>query len=501
MAEAFPRAWARHAGEHARDRRVLAFVKDSILVTELGEMIPVLNWRTLAERIVALNLAVWVDAFDVPPLPSAGDDPDVEWTVRKDGTPVGLSFRAVGPYGRKRRYHIYSSLSGWGRRVSPKFLVDLRAVHIALGVAKTPSTASGLGIAAMEQGPGRWQGPRTYRLEWGLAKLMRDTLVGGRVDTILPNKAFPELFELDINEAYPTAAAERFPVGPSVLWLGYHEPTFGDDQPFKTGYLYCRIEIRERLTLSPITIPGAPGDPNLNPAEPGVYHAWLWAEEMLHARQYREGTRRPIVVFPLYGYLFERWAERRGRAGMPLPGSPLRRWAQAFHRARIRLAGDGEQVAMVKAASVAGLGRFAMGPEVYTLSSERKSAEDVETVDPYSGAIRYRSVRVTDPATALVHVFSYVMMRVRIMLFDKALPYARAGALVATNYDALYVLRRPRGIGSRRPGAWKLERLQDAIIPYARALRSAEKTRLPGIPYELRGGLTAWSSLGIGGTA
>jgi hypothetical protein len=166
--------------------------------------------------------------------------------------------------------------------------------------------------------------------------------------------------------------------------------------------------------------------------------------------------------------------------------------------ARVRAELTGGPRDMAKLAAVAGIGRFGAALVRYRIVRERVSPDDRQYTDPQTGVTDlFVHADERDASTALVHIASYVQAAVRRQLWAKALPYAEAGGLVATNYDALYVSTRPQERSSHRPGGWKLERLQDAVIPAARHLCSAGKVRLPGIPLDTRGILrseSAWTT-------
>jgi hypothetical protein len=330
-----------------------------------------------------------------------------------------------------------------------------------------------------------WSGEIVGRPRWACCQDLRESLVGGRVDTLQPGKLFPELFELDLNSAYSAAAGERLPGGAAVRWEGHSpEPTAA-----ATGYYLCRIEILEPLTLGPVVL-HVDGEPNVIPSAPGVYRGWLWAEDIAALRGIVRGVRYLVTVRALRGWCWRRWAKgaRSTSRGLVAEASPLSAWARRMHAARRRFDRDGERAraAMVKLATVAGIGRFAAGVDVFTLRRERVDPSDVATVHPRLGPDLplwiHRSER--DAATALVHWASYIQAAVRRRLWRMALPFAEWGGLVATNYDAVYLSIRPAVRSSTRAGEWKLERLQDAVIPAARQLRSRSKVRLPGIPRE-----------------
>lgn len=472
-----------------RDRRAdrtLAILRAGRIVTEHGESLPARKWSQLAAALFSHDLVLYVQRLSDPPLWDAIEDEAATITTRGDGSWTGIAVR----HGRKVR-HVYEAPAAWGRDAAIELLADVRALYAEFGIRAAPSTASGLGVALMRR---EWSGEVVGRPTFACWRDLRASLVGGRVDTLQPGRLFPTLYELDINEAYPAAAARPLPAGAAVRWDGgIREP--GPEWEAATGYYLCDIEIHERLQLGPVVLHGGPGEPNVTPTAPGRYRGWLWAEDVAELRRLVSGPRRLVTVLPRRGWYWRRWARAARvtpRGVQPLP-SPLALWARRLHRARSRVAPALRP--MVKLAAVAGIGRLAADVATFRLVRSRVDPEDRAYTDPDLGLLAVWVHRVErDAATALVHWASYIQASVRRELYRKALPYAQAGALVATNHDALYVTTRPAERSTKGAGGWKLERLQDAIIPAARHLRATAadgtpKVRLPGVPSWERGPL------------
>lgn len=462
------------------NRRTLAYFDASRrrIVTEQGETIPARTWAAIADALFSHDLVLYVSRLTDPPLWDAVDDDTATIGTRQDGTWIGIAVRR----GRKVR-HVYDAGSAWGRNADASLLADVRALYAHFGVRGAPSTASGLGIATMRR---YWSGETMGRPTYACWRDLHGSLVGGRVDTLQPGTMFPTLYELDINDAYPTAAGRPLPGGSAVRWAGaVREP--GPEWGAVTGYYLCDVTIHRGLTLGPVVIRGEDGEPNLIPTQPGRYRGWMWAEDIVALRAQAYGPERRATVVPLHGWYWRRWARafRSTPRGVVAEPSPLSAWARRMHRARRQL--PASLAGMVKLAAVAGLGRFAAGMTSYRVVRSRLSPDDRQITDASLGVTDlFLHADERDSATALIQIASYVQAAVRRQLWERALPYAEAGALVATNYDALYVSTRPRGRTSRRAGDWKLERLQDAWIPAARHLRSREKVRLPGVPIVAR---------------
>ncbi len=474
MPPAFPPLWL----NRQRGTRTLATLRDRRITTEQGELIPTRTWAAVADALFSRDLVLYVDRLSDPPLWDAIEDPDATITTRSDGSWVGIAVRR-GRYVR----HVYASLQAWSRRADASLLADIRAMSAAIHVRGNPTTASGAGVASMAAA---WSGERVYGPGYACASTLRDNLVGGRVDTLQPGRLYPVLWELDINDAYAAAAAAPLPGGSATWWDGsVLEP--GPEWGAVTGYYLCDIIIHEPLTLGPVVLKVGPGEPNLIPSRPGRYRGWLWAEEVAALRACRRGPVRQVTVLPRHGWYWRRWAQgaRSTRAGIVPEASPLSSWARRMHRARRSLPKPAGQ--LVKLATVAGIGRWSADPSTYRIVRAREGPDDRRVTDPELGVLAlwvHRDER--ESATALPHWGSYVQMSVRLALYRTAARYAADGTLVASNYDALYVTTRPTERLSKLAGGWKLERLQDAVIPAARHLRSRTKTTLPGIPYEQR---------------
>ncbi len=474
MPPPFPPVWmARRAGT-----RTLAFLRDRRITTEHGEVIPARTWPAVSDALFTRDLVLYVDRLSDPPLWDAIADPDATITTRPDGSWVGIAVRQ----GRKVR-HVYAALQGWSRPADSSLLADIRTACAAVHARGNPSTASAAGIASMAAA---WSGERVYGPGYACAAALRANLVGGRVDTLQPGRLFPTLYELDINSAYAAAAAQPLPGGAATWWDGsVMEP--GQDWSAVTGYYECDITIHEPLTLGPVVLRAAPGEPNVIPARPGRYHGWLWGEDVALLRAQVSGIVRLASVTLRRGWFWRRWAQgvRSTPAGLVAEPSPLTGWARRMHRVRRRLPKGAAQ--LVKLMTVAGMGRWSGDPSTYRIVRQKLAPDDRVVVDPLVGVMAlwvHRSER--ESPAALAHWGSYIQASVRRQLWAKALPYAEAGGLVATNYDALYVSTRPGERSSKAAGGWKLERLQDAVIPAARSLRSVSKVRLPGVPLAAR---------------
>lgn len=474
MAIPFPEPWM-------RDRvasRTLATWDGRRIVTEHGEAIAARSWPAVVRALFRHDLVLYADVGDCW---DAVDDPAATISTREDGSWIGVAVRQ----GRKVR-HVYDASLAWGRPASSALLADVRTLYAHFGVRAAPSTASGLGIATMRR---YWSGETLGRPTYACWRDLHDSIVGGRVDTLQPGTLFPALYELDINGAYPAAAARSLPGGAAVRWDGgVREP--GPEWQAVTGYYWCRFTIHESLTLGPVVLRGPAGEPNVIPQAPGTYTGWLWSEDIALLRGITHGIARSVTVMPMRGWYWRRWARAAritARGVVPLP-SPLSDWSARMHRARRTLADGPRQ--MAKLVAVAGIGRFGANLVRYRIVRERLAPADRQVTDPaYGVQALWVHADERDASTALAHLASYIQAAVRRQLWAKALPYAEAGGLVATNYDALYVTTRPGERSSKRAGGWKLERLQDAVIPAARSLRSLTKVRLPGVPLASRFGI------------
>jgi hypothetical protein len=288
---------------------------------------------------------------------------------------------------------------------------------------------------------------------------MHDTVIGGRVDTLVPpDKRMRWVYEYDMTMAYVNAV-QRVPGGTAT---GFH----GDLPPWAvTGYQWAAIYIPETLPLGPLP-QRMSADGVLYPATAGsTWTGWYWTEELA------EAERRGVLVTRGRGICWKEWCE--GFAP----------WARHMWALR-RTAPDEIVAGLVKRAAVAAIGRMGGDLDTRRLTTTRpESGEAIPFCDPHKGLTGGYWVveEQRDREGLYIQASSHVLMQTRLALFARAESYAKRGTLVATNYDAVYTTDGRLPAGTTDLGAWKRKKLHHVTIPAPRWILSDEKTATPGM--------------------
>jgi hypothetical protein len=144
-----------------------------------------------------------------------------------------------------------------------------------------------------------------------------------------------------------------------------------------------------------------------------------------------------------------------------------------MHGARF-WAGEPAVARLVKLAGVSALGRFVASGRYARLTLAADAPSPANLSLPY-GVQAYRRQADTD----LLPVGSYVYATARLSLHARALPEARAGALVQLYTDALYTTR-DGGESDEALGGWKVTVRMNARVPRGGWLYSDSKVATPG---------------------
>lgn len=255
-----------------------------------------------------------------------------------------------------------------------------------------------------------WRGRPLYRPSRALWQILHAHLIGGRVDTLQPHKRHRWAFGEDMSSAYPWAAqqlpggtAERYEGEPSTRYATYYQkatlllPDYGQialgplptqDWTYRTSY----------PTWGPVT-------------------GWYWKEELDDA----------LAAGSVY-------LERSEGYGWPYLRDALQPWSQCLYGLR-QAATTPDVAGIIKTASVAALGRMAMGWTTRTLVP---STEANETLERWSGDGKYAIKEETRASeNMLIQGASYVHMQVRRALYQRAKGYAERQSLISTNYDEI----------------------------------------------------------------
>jgi len=337
-------------------------------------------------------------------------------------------------------------------RVGDSFLHALRAVfeHIGYGTYTTPGSL----------GQRIWRashiGSPVSRPNIALRKKLLDNLIGGRVDTFETNVRYNTLYEIDMKSAYASMCTS-LPYGTATRIMA------GSVVSYATWYCECKITIPFTLPFGPFAI-RKDSLHNSYPDQPGTYRAWIWRNEYERALQ----AGCSIDILSGWG-----WDSMDNRASI---------WANEMQRLRVSAP---EYIAdVVKKCIVAAIGRHGMQPYSYELIDYTiATEEDLSVLSQGEHPITnwYLRKKEEKENSNLTHWYAYIMAACRCALYDRMLAEKEAGnRIIASNYDAIYLEKATTLKTGHALGDWKQTALTNATIPYARAITSLEKTRLPG---------------------
>lgn len=431
--------------------KTLAWLDGDTITTEHGESERVNGWHNIRNRIAADNLLTfsqhlvsapyWTDAL------ADGASPAIS---RKAGI---TALRVKSPTdGRQFRWLVDSTV--WGHRTS-RGLSSLRHLFTLCGEGDHP-TPSALGLSTMAA----WwdqREPKLYPPSKTIDRIIRENLVGGRVDTIKPKELFQNCYEVDINSAYAWAA-QRVPTG-SCYAVSPKRPS-----TLQGAFYRCQIKnVRRRTILGCGPLPVRESLRVTYPTE-GTWTGWYWSEEVQAALE--AGYNVTIEC----GFEWPEWS------------MGLMPWAEQMHALRSGISNPTVR-GMVKLSTVAGIGRFLGHSTAQQLTTEETDVPYLDAqsgfMDPAGGISPYYLKEKARTAPELLpHVGSYIMAQVRLATYRQAIQ--EGDALIATNYDAVYTLRRPDFTPSTELGGWKWTTLTNASVQNPRWIESDQKVRRPG---------------------
>lgn len=386
----------------------------------------------------------------------------------KKGSALAVKFKP------ERSSRWLSSGKTWGyRHVEPCNLSDIENTFTHLGIGAYPTPGS-LGMATMLHS---WltYGLRKHTMPGGWAEqFVRRYTIGGRVDTPGLGNYYEYLAELDMSSAY----LSQYMVHPSGTAIPLVN---GFVHSLVTYIAHCTVTIHKELALGPF--PRRLPDRRITyPTLPGKYRVVLWKEQI------EDCIEAGCTVSIQGGYGWSAYTADNNY------------WAWDIYQKRLDSPTE-EVEAHVKAAIVAAIGRHGMGRLHRILVPHGKEAElDVpvcNTVDGRGEPLDFYVHEIIDPYAAnMVHWYSYTLMQCARRLYHLALPYAKQGRLVATNYDSIlvieenecemYLKRYSPEAKICKPGELRYQRLHNVKILAPRAIDCDEKTIRPGVPLEMR---------------
>ena len=443
------------------------------------------------------------DAFDYWPNPSSHAYPDrrfIDWHRSSEWERGGLVLLPcrVAELPNLTTYLADSAVRAYcgGRRgvrlmhVPPWTWVGADAWTVRDGESSRPATVDEINQTLDHAGVGGWPtpgklaqavlshrwpaaDPPLQRPPWYVHSLLAEHIVGGRVDHVTARLDHGCLWCADINNAY----------GAELLSLPSGRPSFFDpsqDWGDISGpwIAPCLITPPESpVPLGPVPKRDRYGRLSYprSREEGGPWVAWLWFEEVYAAAAAGFGVQFPDDALAIS---WEDWTTAAA------PG--------ALELSRLRRDAPSPQVAdLIKQATVELIGLWAAPHMRLRLSASGTGTRHYdESLGEVPGAVELEEW--PEHGINLVAQASYIYMRARMKLYLAALPAAKAGSLVSTDYDAIYTTERPEWLPeSANTGEWKIAELHangsSLGAPYPRAIISKEKLRLPGVARNERG--------------
>jgi len=296
--------------------------------------------------------------------------------------------------------------------------------------------------------------------------------IGSRCDTkVTKGTHFDELIELDMASGFSAHYCAKIPFGTSIR----DSASTIEQNNYFTYIVRCFVTIKEELALGPFPVRKQKQNKIQYPTLPGTYDTCLWKEQIEDAREV--GCK--VIPFG-YGYGWNEYTE-----DMTVP-------AQKLYKLRIH-APTAEIEKDVKRITVGAWGRFGMNNTFYSLVDDNHSqlGEKCIVDDNFDPLDFYVQEEKDYKQVSMIHQYSYNIMQCARTLYRYALPYAREGRLIMTNYDAIIVVEKDEthkyvqkhtlealmcNIGDLR---WK--RLTNVTILGDRSLKCDQYVSMPGV--------------------
>ncbi|HVB23608.1 MAG TPA: hypothetical protein VNG51_16845 [Ktedonobacteraceae bacterium] len=470
-------------------KRVNAFLYKNtdgawIIETEKHETFSVRSHAEFARISAQGKMHVYInDINDYPWLSDAVADKQATPQVSRTRGLSGINFKVTGILCHGR----LCSAQSWGADaddpVTQDFLTALR--EVSSRYADTDETTpAALGTAKLVK---TLHGRRASRDSVMLRTRLLDHRAGGRSDTPAIKQHFAEAWEEDRNNAY-ASESKSVPgaFGESPIVFGSEHSYFKVEneflEEFPTYFALATIFIPENVptpAFGPIWERDDFSHLLAWPTEAGrIISGWWWKEELDCARE----CNWSVIVHGGYG-----WRTM---------GTWMTEWADETTAMRRTFENEGKKVqaGMMKLVTTATIGMFSRSPETLSLISSHESTNDdlplcVQNARTGKGPLSPYCIHVEEcmDKPLLTHVGAYIVMKMRVALWKRAMANVAAGIRVlATNYDSILTETPSPLPHSQETGDWKEKRLTKVYLPYPRAIECAEKQKLPGKPKKLR---------------
>lgn len=449
--------------------RTLAIMVDFDVTLETGGVYTCTEYKEFIELITRKKLMVFIE--DITSFVFISDaiyDEGCQVMSTKEGVPIAARFTVER---RQSRWLVQSST--WDRKLEHNLMHDLRALYRTYGIVKPTPGSLGTSILRREwdKNPNlaKHTAPNAMCINF-----LRDHSVGGRCDTLVePGYFIESALEIDAACSYLAHFLE-LPTGTSKKFIR------GNVKDFATYFARCKVVVKQKLPLGPFPIRTENRRKKVKvsyPTEVGIYEAYLWKEQVQDCRD----AGCTVTVYEGFGWEYTT--------------QDTTSYCQYMYSKKQQEQFDPVED-MMKKTIVASIGSFGSKGVYYKLVP-MEDAEDWEPValDAFNEPTYY-CVREEHNylRPAMVHWFQYDLMQAARSLYHAALPYAKAGRLLMTNYDALLIIEKDET--SKFPekhtleskmvelGDWRWQRLTGVTILGDRSLKCDQFVKRPGVPID-----------------
>lgn len=324
------------------------------------------------------------------------------------------------------------------------------------------------------------KGTKYSRPNTMLRTVLLSNKVGGRSDTVEEKKHYGELYEEDINGAYPDASCETIDPSEHHIRFGTTYSLISKEflSKFFSYFVQATVSIPStlRIKFGPLAVRDKDGRLHY-PTQPGhIFEGWWWREELERAIS----AGMEVTVHHGYGWRHSsNW---------------MMEWAVKMYKLRQSI-GDEKVATLIKKEMVACIGRMGMAPEQLTLvDKEHRKDGDIPVIIPDANAFEssisdyYIHIEPDPDSNRLTHINSYIVMKTRCVLYDRIIAHMESeNEVVASNYDAVYT-RYPSKVSEKvgiELGYWKRHVISQAYIYGPRSIKGVRD----GVPIDKRPGV------------
>lgn len=448
--------------DRSNPRRNLFILDGNMMFKENWAQVKVHSFSEVVDVLFNQNGLAYVESLAdkkaFPFLYEALQYPKTEIMCSKDGHPSAIKVQRKG----SSRWIVPTER--WERHINSELLPDMRSIYDFFGLTKP--TPGSMGQALIRRSFQERKQSLVTSCNSIAFNFFRAHGVGGRCDVFHVGETFRVLLDIDMDLAY-IAHCLWMPIGTVHRFIN------GNCKPYVTYFAECEVTIHEELALGPFPVKKGMRDGKIvYPTLPGRYRTWIWREQADAARD----AGCTVDVKSGFG-----WTEL---------GDSLASFCRYMSSRRRELRGTSIERDCKKIA-VSGLGHFGMGRNFYRLAEDAYKDSPVMITDdgePMAYFIReYEDM--TKPS--MLHWFNYFVSMTALSLYKYALPYAKEGRLIMTNYDSLLIIEKDErsryahkhGLDSlmAEAGDLRWQELTNVTILGSRSLKCDQKVLRPGV--------------------